>query len=65
MPCALVRHAGQPEQTVWTGLLSDFPEQDVDMASLVIIGGPRSKIRDGVFYEARGYADKYAGDMGK
>lgn len=65
VPCALVRHAGQPEQTVWTGLLSDFPEQDVDMASLVIIGGPRSKIRDGVFYEARGYADKYAGDMGK
>ena len=65
LPCALVRHAGQPEQTVWTGRLGDFPQEDVDMASLVILGSPRSKLRDGVLYEARGYADKYAGRMGK
>lgn len=59
-PCALVRHAGQDNEAVWLGLLKDFPKEDVDMSTIVLIGGLRTKIVNGVLFEARGYADKYS-----
>lgn len=58
--CAMVRHAGRPEETVWIGQLRDLPEEQVDMSTLLIIGGNRMKYVDGCLFEARGYADKYA-----
>ena len=58
--CALVRHAGRPEQESWVGHLKDLPEDRVDMSTLLIIGGRRTQYADGYLFEARGYADKYA-----
>ena len=57
--CAYVKHAGRPAQRKWVGTLDEFPLEDVDMSTLVLLGGPRT-IRDGdVLFERRGYADKY------
>ena len=58
--CAMVRHAGRPEQSVWVGHLKDLPEDRVDMSTLLIIGGRRTQYVDGYLFETRGYADKYA-----
>lgn len=57
--CAYVKHAGRPAQQKWVGTLAEFPLEDVDMSTLVLLGGPRT-MRDGdVLFERRGYADKY------
>lgn len=57
--CAAVRDAGRPGERKWIGPLADFPAEDVDMSTLVIIGGPRTILRNGALYEARGYVEKY------
>lgn len=57
--CACVKNAGRPQETKWVGKLSDFPTDTVDMSSLIIIGGPRSRLDSGAFYESRGYIEKY------
>lgn len=57
--CATVRHAGREEESTWVGQLKDFPLDSVDMSTLVIIGGHRTKYSSGVLYESRGYVDKY------
>lgn len=57
--CAYVKNAGRPQETKWTGTLAEFPMDDVDMSTLVLIGGPRTRLVDDVLYEARGYVEKY------
>lgn len=57
--CAFVKNAGRPEETKWTGKLCDLPLDEVDMSTLVFIGGPRTRLRSGVLYETRGYVEKY------
>ena len=57
--CAYVRHAGRPQEAKWIGRLDDFPADEVDMSTLVIIGGPRTITDAGAMYEARGYVEKY------
>lgn len=57
--CAYVRHAGRPEESKWTGPLAMFPVDEVDMSTLVIIGGPRTVLDGETLYEARGYVEKY------
>ncbi len=57
--CAYVRHAGRPQEEKWVGTLGDFPEQAVDMSTLIIIGSQRTVYTDETLYEARGYVDKY------
>ena len=57
--CAYVKNAGRPQETKWTGKLSELPVADVDMSTLVIIGGPRTRFDAGVLYETRGYVEKY------
>lgn len=57
--CAYVRHAGRPQEAKWIGRLDDFPADEVDMSTLVIIGGPRTITDAGAMYEARGYVKKY------
>ena len=57
--CAYVRHAGRPQEAKWIGRLDDFPADEVDMSTLVIIGGPRTITDVGAMYEARGYVEKY------
>ena len=60
--CAYVKNAGRPQESKWIGILADFPANDVDMSTLVVIGGPHTLLDDGVLYEARGYMKKYAND---
>lgn len=57
--CAFVKNAGRPEETKWTGRLRDLPAEEVDMSTVVFIGGPRTRLDSGVLYEARGYIEKY------
>lgn len=59
MPCACVKNAGRPQESVWTGTLDEFPADGVDMSTVIIIGGPRTRLDHGVLYEARGYMEKY------
>lgn len=59
VPCAYVKNAGRPQESKWTGKLAEFPVDDVDMSTLLIIGGPRTHLDSGVLYEARGYVEKY------
>ncbi len=60
--CAYVKNAGREDEEVWTGKLCDFPADEVDMSTLIIIGGPRTCLAGDVLYEARGYMEKYRQD---
>ncbi len=60
--CAYVRHAGRAQEEKWVGTLGDFPAQEVDMSTLIIIGSQRTVFTDETLYEARGYVDKYLSD---
>lgn len=57
--CAVVKHAGRTQEEKWIGTLQEFPEDFVDMSSLIIIGGPRTKRSGKNLFEARGYEEKY------
>ena len=57
--CAYVKNAGKEQETKWVGKLSEFPAAEVDMSTLIIIGGPRTRLDSGVLYEPRGYVEKY------
>ena len=57
--CAYVKNAGREQETKWVGKLSEFPAAEVDMSTLIIIGGPRTRLDSGVLYEPRGYVEKY------
>lgn len=49
--CAYVKNAGREQETKWAGKLSEFPAAEVDMSTLIIIGGPRTRLDSGVLYE--------------
>ena len=57
--CAYVKNAGREQETKWVGKLSEFPAAEVDMSTLIIISGPRTRLDSGVLYEPRGYVEKY------
>ena len=57
--CAYVKNAGREQETKWLGKLSESPAAEVDMSTLIIIGGPRTRLDSGVLYEPRGYVEKY------
>ena len=57
--CSYVKNAGREQETKWVGKLSEFPAAEVDMSTLIIIGGPRTRLDSGVLYEPRGYVEKY------
>lgn len=57
--CAFVKNAGRPRESKWVGRLCEFPSDEVDMSTLVFIGGERTRFESGVLYEARGYIEKY------
>lgn len=60
--CAYVKNAGRDTETKWIGKISEFPQEEVDMSTLLIIGGERTLYDGDFLYEARGYADKYGKD---
>lgn len=57
--CAYVKNAGRDNEEKWVGTIKDFPFNDVDMSTLLIIGGERTQFDGTYLYEARGYMDKY------
>lgn len=56
--CAYVKHAGRPKQEKWIGKLNELEPNQIDMSTLFIIGGDRTVLENGIFYEKRGYEKK-------
>ncbi len=57
--CAYVKNAGRATETKWIGKLKDFPQNEVDMSTLLIIGSHRTVYENDMLYEKRGYMEKY------
>ena len=60
--CAYVKNAGRDTEKKWVGKIAEFPQEEVDMSTLLIIGGERTLFDGDFLYEARGYAEKYGKD---
>lgn len=56
--CAYVKHAGRSKQEKWVGTLESLNPDHIDMSTLLVIGGHRTVLEDGIFYEKRGYEHK-------
>lgn len=54
-PVGIVTSASCPEQSLVVTDLDHLPQQDVNMRSLVIIGGSTAKLLDGWLVTSRGY----------
>lgn len=54
-PVGLARDLGGPDERVLLSTLADFPESDVDMRTLVIVGNRSSRVSAGWFLTPRGY----------
>lgn len=57
--CAYVKNAGRETEKKWIGSLADLPFDEIDMSTLLIIGGRRTQFDGTYLFEARGYMDKY------
>lgn len=62
--CAYVKNAGRPTEEKWIGRLDNIPFDEIDMSTLLVIGGPRTVYDGNYLYEARGYMDKYGAPKG-
>lgn len=51
----IVKNAGRPNELVVCGTLDHFPEEFVDMSTLVVIGNSQTVLRGGKLYTLRGY----------
>ena len=59
LPCALVRDAWREGQTVKFFTLDQFPFDEVQMTTLVLIGNSQTRIANGKMFCLRGYREKY------
>ena len=59
LPCALVRDAWREGQTVKFFTLDEFPFEEVQMTTLVLIGNSQTRIANGKMFCLRGYREKY------
>lgn len=55
----LCKNAGRETESKWIGTLESLPFDEIDMSTLLIIGGRRTEFDGTYLYEARGYMDKY------
>ena len=55
----IVYQATKPEQKITIVELKDFPFDDINMNTLVIIGNEQTVFRNGKLYTLRGYSEKY------
>ena len=62
-PFALVRDAYRANQRIVLGRLEEFPLEDVQMTTLVLIGNSHCILRNGRMFCPRGYREKY--DVGR
>ena len=58
-PVGIIHEAARPEQRTMIVPLGEFPCDDIDMNTLVVIGNSSTVIRRGRLYTRRGYQDKY------
>jgi precorrin-3B C17-methyltransferase len=54
-PVGIVWDAGRPDQRAEIHRLADLPTEEVDMSSIVIVGGSRSYAKNGRLITPRGY----------
>ena len=59
LPCALVRDAWREGQTVKFFTLDQFPFEEIQMTTLVLIGNSQTRIANGKMFCLRGYREKY------
>lgn len=55
----IVRNAARTEEYRKICRLSEFPFEEIDMFTIVIIGNSRTVVRNGRIFTLRGYGDKY------
>ena len=55
----IVHDASRPKERSEVVKLGDFPFEDIDMTTLVIIGNNQTIFRNGKLYNSRGYIEKY------
>lgn len=55
----IVHNASRPDESSKVVTLDEFPFDDIDMTTLVIIGNEQTVYRNGKLYNLRGYSDKY------
>lgn len=58
-PVALMKHISREDEEKWLGALIDLPFDMVDMNTLLVVGNSTAVISNGVFYDRRGYREKY------
>jgi len=58
-PAGIIHEATRPEERTMIVKLQDFPFDDIDMNTLVIIGNSATVERNGKLYTRRGYLEKY------
>ena len=61
LPVAVVHDVARPQQRFTLCRIADFPFEEVDMTTILIIGCSRTVIRNGKMYTLRGYQEKYGG----
>lgn len=57
--CAYVKHCTMDNQEKWVGRIGDFPVEDVNMSTVVILGNSQTVLKNGRLYSTRGYENKY------
>ncbi len=55
----IVHDVSRPEENAKVVTLGEFPFEDINMTTLVIIGNEQTIYRNGKLYNLRGYSDKY------
>ncbi len=61
LPVAVAHDVARPQQRFTLCRIADFPFEEVDMTTILIIGCSRTVIRNGKMYTLRGYQEKYGG----
>ena len=55
------RDVARPGERFSIGKISEFPFEEIDMTTIVILGCSRTVVRNGRMYTLRGYQEKYGG----
>lgn len=61
LPVAVVHDIARPGERFSIRKISDFPFEEINMTTIVIIGCSRTVVRNGRMYTLRGYQEKYGG----
>lgn len=59
LACGFVRHCYREGESTWTGSLSQFELESIDMSTVVMVGSTRTILKNGKLVTPRGYTAKY------